>query len=130
MKYWRFMDYYSEAGNNLIEKWYNDELNEDAQADFDTTLNHLAGTQNWRGLKEFRFLSVGKYKGLGEIRFKTSNVHYRPVGFFGPDQSQFTLLVGCKKKGKVYDPPDAFDLAVSRRSLWRRGIGGIHEHSC
>lgn len=121
------MDYYSEAGNNLIKKWYN-ELNEDAQADFDATLNNLAGTATWRGLKEFKMLSGG-HAGLGEIRFKTNNVQYRSVGFFGPGDREFTLLVGCQKKQNIYNPPSALDLALKRKNLYSQARGSIHEHS-
>jgi hypothetical protein len=127
MKHWRFMAYISEAGTNLILKWY-ESLDEDAQADFDITLNILAGTQDWRGLKQFKILS-GKYVNLGEIRFVTNKVQYRPVGYFGPNTRQFTLLIGCSKKGRVYKPPDAFDTALKRLSLFRQGRGSIHEHS-
>jgi hypothetical protein len=127
MKSWRFMDYCSEAGNNLIKEWYRRQ-DEAVQADFDVTLNNLAGTVDWRGLKEFKALH-GKHRGLGEIRFKTNNVQYRPVGFFGPGRREFTLLVGCKKKQQIYDPPDAFDLALKRRTFWTQGKGTIVEHS-
>ena len=121
------MDYYSEAGNNLIEKWYS-ELNEGAQSDFDTTLNNLTGINDWHGLKEFKMLH-GKHSGLGEIRFKSGNVQYRAVGFFGPGRGDFTLLVGCEKRQRVFRPADAFDLALRRKRLCGQGRGTLHEHS-
>jgi hypothetical protein len=43
MALWRFMDYCSEAGNNLIEEWYLDQ-SENVQADFDATLKNLSIT--------------------------------------------------------------------------------------
>ncbi len=66
--------------------------------------------------------------GLGEIRFKSGNVQYRPVGSFGPGERMFTLWVGCKKKQNIYDPPDAFDLALKRRRLYAQGRGSLREH--
>src|SRR5437762_2423997 len=110
---WRFFDYCSEAGNNLIEEWYQNQA-EEAQADFDTTLKYLSITEDWRGLKEFKMLGRD---GLGEIRFRTNNVQYRPAGSFGPGDRMFTIWVGCKKKQNVFDPPDAFEIAIKRRSL-------------
>lgn len=125
MRYWRFMDYYSEAGNDLIEEWYLDQSPE-VRADFDVTLRNLAGSQDWRGLNEFKMLH-GKHSGFGEIRFKTRNIQYRPVGRFGPGVREFTLLVGCYKKQRVYEPPDAFDRAVKRWSLYMQRRATIRE---
>jgi len=126
MKTWRFWNYCSEAGNNLIERWYQDQ-NASVQADFDVTLNNLAGMQDWRDTHEFKMLK-GKFSGLGEIRFKTGNVQYRPVGMFGPGEKTFTILVVSYKKGSVYHPPDAFDLALRNKSLIAQGRGRIVEH--
>ena len=114
---WRFFDYCSEAGNNLIEEWYLSQR-EDVQADFDTTLKTLSIFDDWRELKEFKMLGR---QGLGEIRFKTANVQYRPIGSFGPGERSFTLWVGCKKKQNIYDPLDIFDLVLRRQSLYERG---------
>ncbi len=127
MKHWRFMDYCSEAGNDLIEEWYLDQ-NPEVRADFDVTLRNLAGSQDWHGLNEFKMLH-GKQSGFGEIRFKTRNIQYRPVGRFGPGVREFTLLVGCYKKQRVYEPPDAFDVAVRRWGLYKQGRATIRERS-
>jgi len=106
------MDYCSPAGNNLIEEWYWN-LPEEAQAEFDVTLKTLSITEDWRGLSEFD--NLGR-DGLCEIRFKAGKTQYRPAGFFGPGVKCFSIYVGCKKKGKIYTPPDAFDLALKRRA--------------
>lgn len=128
MKSWRFMDYYSEAGTNLIEKWYG-RLPEDAQAEFDILLDYLSITHSWTDLKQVKALT-GKHSGLIELRFSSANVQYRPVGFFGPEKGEFTLVLGCQKKQAVYDPPDAFDTAADRKRLYFNiGRGSIHEHS-
>jgi hypothetical protein len=52
MALWRFIDYCSPAGNNLIEDWYWN-LPEEAQAEFDAALKILSITEEWRGLSEF-----------------------------------------------------------------------------
>lgn len=116
------MDYCSPAGKNLIEDWYQS-LGPSAKADFDTTLKTLAITEDWRGLKQFKMLQ----RGLGEIRFKTDNVQYRPAGFFGPGERTFSIYVGCTKKQNVYDPPDAFELARKRKANVDSGQGGLRE---
>jgi hypothetical protein len=111
MALWRFMDYCSEAGNNLIEEWYRDQ-SENVQADFDVTLKNLSITREWRGLREFKSLSMD---GLCEIRFKTDGVQYRPTESFGPGDQTFTIWIGCSKKQNIYRPPDAFEKAKKRK---------------
>ena len=123
MALWKFMDFHSEAGNSLIEEWYS-KLDAQAKADFDTTLKNLSISPDWRGMKEFKHLGR---KGLCEIRFKTANVQYRAAGFFGPGSHTFSILVGAKKKQRVYDPHDAFDLALKRRDGLKQGKGSLRE---
>ncbi|MBV9759819.1 MAG: type II toxin-antitoxin system RelE/ParE family toxin [Acidobacteriaceae bacterium] len=125
MALWRFMEYYSPAGNNLIEEWYLG-LSEAAQAEFDVTLKTLAITENWRGMAEFKHL--GK-DGLCEIRFSADNIQYRPAGFFGPGARVFSIYVGCHKKGKIYYPPEAFDLAAKRRRKVENGEASLNERT-
>ncbi len=125
MKFWRFYDYCSPAGNNLIEEWYADQET-DVQAAFDITLNNLAGLRSWHGRTDFSMLH-GAHARLGEIRFKTGKVQYRPVGFFGSARGTFILLVGASKKQNVYTPPNAFDLAVTRRRLLAQNVGRTEE---
>jgi hypothetical protein len=122
MALWRFMDYCSPAGNDLIEDWYQG-LSPSAKADFDTVLKTLAITNDWRGLKQFKMLKGG----LGEIRFKTENVQYRPAGFFGPGEHTFSIYVGCTKMQNVYDPPNAFELARKRKANVQCGQGRLRE---
>ncbi|MCX6636368.1 MAG: hypothetical protein NT090_15005 [Acidobacteria bacterium] len=121
------MDYCSEAGNNLIEEWY---WAQDAhvRADFDSTLKTLSITEDWRGLKEFKMLGRA-HPHLGEIRFRTRNVQYRPIGSFGPGRKIFAIWVGCQKKQNIYDPPNALALAGHRRRLFlNERKGSLHEH--
>jgi len=123
MALWRFLDYCSPAGNNLIEEWY-EELPDEAQAGFDVTVKVLSITEDWRGLPEFT--SLGR-DGLCEIRFKAGKIQYRPAGFFGPGIKCFSIYVGCSKKGRVYTPPDAYDLALKRRGKVQRGEAFLRE---
>jgi hypothetical protein len=115
------MDYCSGAGNDLVEEWYS-KLLEEAQADFDTTLKNLSIAEGWRGMKEFKMLG----RGIGEVRFKSGNVQYRPMGSFEGERI-FALLVGSTKKQNIYSPPDAFDLALKRRKLYKQGEGRLRE---
>jgi hypothetical protein len=57
-----------------------------------------------------------RYRVLGEMRFKSEGVQYRPLGFFGPTRLEYTILVGASKKGANYDPRDAIEMALRRRA--------------
>jgi hypothetical protein len=117
------MDYCSPAGNDLIEEWYLD-LADEAQTEFDVTLKILSIAEDWRGMAEFKSLGL---EGLHEIRFKALNVQYRPAGYFGPGAKCFSIYVGCKKKGSIYTPPDAFDLAAKRKGKVSRREAFLRE---
>jgi hypothetical protein len=85
------------------------------QAAFDIVLEYLAQRERHEWVRpEFDQLA-GRYRDLGELRFKVGNVQYRPLGFFGPARADFTLLVGASKKGSAYDPRDAVETARRRR---------------
>jgi hypothetical protein len=112
---WTIRSYVSPVGNDLVRKWY-DTQSFTAQAAFDTVVLLLLqrSREEWRR-PEFAMLK-GKYTKLGELRFDVRNVEYRPLGFFGPCQSEFTILIGATKKGRVYNPHSALDSALSRRA--------------
>jgi hypothetical protein len=110
----------------MIEDWHR-RLPTDAQADFDWVIRELAGTEEWRDSGRCKPLH-GRLHGFVEIIFKTNKVQYRPVGRYGPNQREFSLLVGCSKKQRVYTPPAAFDLAARRWGLLQHGKGSLCEH--
>lgn len=113
---WTFRCYVAPSGRDMIDKWYRAQSLE-AQAAFDAVREYLAQRtrDEWRR-PEFDLLSGAKFRVLGELRFEVANVQYRPLGFFGPARAEFTLLVGATKKGKVYDPRNAMDTALRRRT--------------
>jgi hypothetical protein len=112
---WTIRSYVSPVGNDLVRKWY-DAQTFAVQAAFDTVVLFLlqSSFEEWRR-PEFSMLK-GKYTKLGELRFDVGNVEYRPLGFFGPCRSEFTILIGATKKGRVYHPRSALDTALSRRA--------------
>jgi hypothetical protein len=111
---WTFRCYVSPSGRDAIDDWYGRQP-AGVQGAFDVALEYLSQRprEEWRR-PEFDLLS-GKFRDLGEIRFKADK-QYRILGFFGPRPSEFTLLIGASKKGQNYDPRSALDTALSRRS--------------
>ena len=138
MALWRFMDYCTESGQNLIQEWY--EAQGDAvKAEFDATLLTLGATEDWTatGVDEFKVLT-GRHAGLCELRFdigvrepgsrKSSKRRFRPVGIWRLEYRDFIILLGCEKSGRIYIPADAFDLALEYKALFEQGRGTICEH--
>jgi hypothetical protein len=96
----------------MIDDWYTRQTDE-VQGAFDVALEFLSQRprDEWRR-PEFDLLS-GKLRSIGEIRFKVDK-QYRVLGFFGPARSDFTMLIGCSKKGSSYDPISACETALER----------------
>jgi hypothetical protein len=68
----------------------------------------------WNGK---RSKALEGYVGLVEIRFLVGNIQYRPIGFFGPNRNEFTVLVWATEKGDEFVPKNAPSLADDRRKL-------------
>src|ERR1700686_2035331 len=109
---WTFRCYVSPAGRDMIDNWYGRQ-SEEVQGALDVALEYLIQRprNEWRR-PEFDLLS-GKMRAIGEIRLKVDK-QYRILGFFGPDRSDFTMLIGSSKKGNNYDPTGTFETALDR----------------
>ncbi|MFO1100470.1 MAG: type II toxin-antitoxin system RelE/ParE family toxin [Xanthobacteraceae bacterium] len=97
----------------MIDDWIGRQ-SDAVRAALDVALEFLEqrARDEWRR-PAFDLLS-GKMAGIGEIRLKVDK-EYRILGFFGPNQSEFTMLIGASKKGRSYDPRDALGTALARR---------------
>ena len=133
MALWRFMDYVDEGNNNLIQMWRTSQ-NDAVKAAFDATLLMLADTADWTSPRctEFKVLTED-HIGLGEIRFNVHDEgkkrHFRPVGIWPRVGSDFIILLGIEKMGRMLIPRDAFNEALRYKNLYeRQGRGSICEH--
>jgi hypothetical protein len=109
---WTFRCYVSPSGRDMFQDWYDDQ-SEAVQAAVDVAFEYLIQRQRdeWRR-PAFDLLS-GKMHEVGEVRFKVDK-QYRIFGFFGPNVSEFTMLVGASKKGNNYTPRNALETALER----------------
>lgn len=108
---WAFKHYVASNGTTPFKNWY-DGLSDSAQAKLDSKMEYLAQQpRNGWCLPDFRVLH-SPCKGLSEIRFKDNRVQYRPLGFFGPGASEFTLLAGATEKGGSLKPRGICDTAL------------------
>jgi hypothetical protein len=134
MPLWRFMDYHTEQGINLVSQWY-EAQDEEIRADFDATLLLLAATEDWthKRVKAFKVLT-GKHAGLCEIRFtveveRKKKRRFRPLGVWRKDSRDFVLIGGCEKSGRMLIPPNAFELALRYKAEFEGGRGKVYEHT-
>lgn len=125
MAIWRFRCFVSTNGRNVITDWYEDLLPKE-QADFDAEIEIWRTQAKWDS-RDFEPLKGQKYKSLFEHKFKSCGKQHRVFGCFGPDPGQYTLLLGCTHKDKIYDPPEAFDTALRRKNQRARNIGYLSD---
>src|SRR5437763_1254723 len=113
MNSWAFMDYLDARRVNIIAEWLNDrqQVPRKAKAKIETVLRYLAGTPLW--VRPYAS-NVTDHQGIVEIRIRWMNVQYRPLGFRGPDEGQFTILVPAIAQGGEFVPLNAPGIAETR----------------
>lgn len=105
---WRFMSMADNQDRDTFQRWLEKEVDigqrKGVETAIRTTLRFLAFAKKdlWKE-PHFKWFSGG----IGEIRSDFGNVEYRPLGCNGPGPDQFTILIGAKKKGKVWTPAEA-----------------------
>jgi len=113
MNHWKIKVFINNRGTNVIKEWLKD-LPKAAQAEIDNRLKYMQTLKTWG-----RPYSA-KLKGsdhIHEVRIKCQKVQYRPLGFFGPTDGVFTLLVGAREKDSKLEPKNAQKSAEERREL-------------
>jgi hypothetical protein len=114
---WTFFDYVIVRSDgetvNQIHEWLNSkEVTAKAKAKINARVVTLQGFPIF---PEQYFSAYRGWDGLYELRIVCSGVQYRPFGFYGPKQRQFTILVGSVEKGKV--PKSTLKVADERRKI-------------
>ncbi|MDP2997772.1 MAG: type II toxin-antitoxin system RelE/ParE family toxin, partial [Bryobacterales bacterium] len=111
MGLWSFWDYHTALGENLILRWLNSsEVPRGAKVKINARIFALQGFPIF---PEKFFSAYRGWSGLYELRIVFAGVQYRPFGFYGPQQRQFSLLIGGIEKGKV--PKRILEAAHERR---------------
>jgi hypothetical protein len=127
MNKWLFFDYIDERGTNPIEAWLMDKraVPVKARARIQRILLQLAGTALWtRPLAS----NLDGYVGIVEIRIRWMNTQYRLLGFRGPDERQFSLLVPALEKDNEFVPVNAPGVASTRMKIIKADRRRIIEH--
>jgi len=113
MKIWSFKVFVDKDGRDTFEEWITS-LDVDAEERIRARIRYLSITKIWA--RPF-FDVIHGQKGIHEIRVKSKNIQYRPLGCFGPDRYTFILLIGASKKGNAWSPKNAIKKAGKRREL-------------
>lgn len=135
---WRFFDYITAAGEDLLEDWYQSQ-DPEVQAEFDVTIALLAATSDWEDDEFLGFKKLeNKHLGLGEMRFhvvvtppkprRPYRRRFRPVGIWPCSTAgEFIFILGCEKSGMTYTPHAAFDVALKHKAAFENGEGTVYE---
>src|SRR6266571_1531036 len=97
MSLWTFYDFRDARGVNLIRHWL-DTLPAKASAKIDTRILFMMAIQAWP--EQYVSALVG-WPRLVELRVGSAGTQYRPLGFYGPQRREFTIVLGAIEKGKL-----------------------------
>ena len=94
---WTFKDYLDSGGTNAIRSWL-DSIPLKAMLKVEAHLLFLRAVETWPP----QYVSAIKgWPDLFELRIVFGGNQYRPIGFFGPQQREFTLVHGVIEKRKL-----------------------------
>lgn len=116
--------YVTERGIDAIHEWI-DNLPIRAQVAIHVRIRFLALGGIWP--RQY----VAKLRGydkIWEIRVKSENIQYRPLGCFGPGKNVFSILIGATKKNNRFIPPNAPKTAEERKRLINQDEGYLNEY--
>jgi len=90
-----------------IQEYYNRETDE-LKAQFDLAVSYLLKQprKNWKRPKAAKLSKgeKGTFREYFEIRFKANKLQQRPIGYFGPGDKDFTILIWATEKGNKLRP--------------------------
>ena len=107
-------DYIDASNRNRISEWM-DSIGKRPKARLAGLFHNLEDTpaDKWHSIKAAKKLTG--QPDLWEIIAFVDKIQWRVIGFFGTGAGEFTLLVGCLKKGNKLDPPSTLNTAQNRK---------------
>ena len=124
MKTWKFFDFLDGRGVNLIREWLDSsDVPEKASAKIDARILYMQAVRLW---PEQYVSSLVGWPELVELRVVSAGSQYRPIGFYGPDRGEFTIVLGAIEKGKL--PKRVLQAADDNRKIVLADRSRIREH--
>lgn len=118
-KLWWLRDYANASGNREVRRHY-DRASDEVKAEFDVHWEMLQARprSEWGrpAAAKLRPEVKNGYRDFFEFRFSAEKVQQRPIGYFGPGDAHFTLLIWATEKGNKFVPPDTIKTCNVRRS--------------
>lgn len=124
MAAWPIFDYVGADGANQIRPWI-DSLPKLAQARMDSILRHLEITSVW---PEQYISALRTCDDIYELKIKAGGHQYRPLGFYGPQRREFTILMGAVEKGGKLRPKEFCVIATRLRGIVNGDRNRIEPH--
>jgi hypothetical protein len=122
MTNWIFKVFLNNKTDDVISSWIEAQPSK-VRAKIRTRIKYLEVTRNWPEDYCHKWVGIDH---IFEIRIRHSGIQYRLLGFFGPGDKEFTLLIGATKK-KDLEPKSAPDIAKKRRKLTLEDRGYIDD---
>ncbi|SPE40136.1 conserved hypothetical protein [Candidatus Sulfopaludibacter sp. SbA3] len=122
MNVWTFHDFVDGRGVNLIRLWL-DSLPVKAQAKINARILFMQAMHQW---PEQYTSGLKGWPEIVELRLVCAGNQYRPLGFYGPQRHDFTLVHGAVEKGKL--PVRVLEVADERRRIVLADHSRIREH--
>ncbi|MFM0115657.1 hypothetical protein [Paraburkholderia nemoris] len=119
---WLLKTYVNQAGKCDVREGY-ERGTDDLQAAFDVQMEFLCEQprHGWTRPKAAK-LTVNKgFRDYFEVRIFADRVQQRPIGYFGPNNNDFTLLLWAIEKGDKLIPSGWHSKADSRRDAISNG---------
>ena len=118
---WQIRHYRSFSGRSDVSDWYLG-LRPKGRAKVAVRIDYLRQQPRERWTRPHFDQLHGDGRGLGEIRIKLDRVQQRLFGMFGPERSQFTILLIAEEKNGRYSPPSAIGTSQTRKKEIDDGI--------
>jgi hypothetical protein len=120
---WSFRQFKALSGRKAINDWRKG-LSPARQATLDKFLDRVAKMQTWAtGICD----PIKNHAGCWELRWTSEKVEHRIFGYYRGEK-EFVMLVGCTHKGRVYDPPGAFQVLDERKRKIENGEAELDEY--
>jgi hypothetical protein len=99
--------YVTDGGKNNIQDTY-ESSNDELKAEFESIVSRLlkCQRQEWTRPDAAKLNKAGKsgFRDYFEIRFFANKKQQRPIGYFGPGDNEFTILIWATEKGNQLKP--------------------------
>jgi hypothetical protein len=120
---WKIKYYLSNTQHSDVLKKYND-ASVAVQAGFDVQLEYLMvrPRTEWRRPEVAKLNNKVAHKDFFEIRFFADRVQQRPIGFFGPNEDDFTIVLWAIEKGDQLIPKGWNKISNTRREEIKNNV--------